>query len=94
MIVEGRAKARSVTVSALLEHGVGWQALSKAPVRDITAVGVLHALRKVQTYEDGAAMGILIPKDKDKAEVDEIVQDTVGYRPRTDDWERVHDDKA
>jgi hypothetical protein len=39
VVVEGRAKARSVTVSALLEHGVGWQALSKTPVRDIVAWG-------------------------------------------------------
>lgn len=94
VIVEGRAKARSVTVSGLLEHGVGWQTLSKAPVRDITAVGVLDALRKVSTYDDGSVMGILLPKERDKAEVGEIVQATVGYRPRTEGFERVHDDEA
>jgi hypothetical protein len=94
VVVEGRAKARSVTVSALLEHGVGWQALSKTPVRDIVAVGVLDALRKVTTYDDGTVLGILLPREKDMDEVNEIIQATVGYRPRTEGFERVNTDAS
>jgi hypothetical protein len=89
VVVEGRAKARSVTVSALLEHGVGWQALSKTPVRDITAAGVLDALRKVTTYDDGMVLGLLLPGEGDVAEAREIVRAAVGYRPRLEGFERA-----
>lgn len=93
-VVEGHAKARSVTVSGLLEHGVGWQALSKTPVRDITAVGVLDALRRVITYDDGTTLGLLRPGEGDMAEADKIVQAAVGYRPRTEGFERVSGDAS
>jgi len=51
-------------------------------------------VRTVITYDEGTAMGILLPGKRDTAKVDEIVRATVGYRPRTDDWELVHDDAA
>jgi hypothetical protein len=91
VVVEGRAKARSVTVSALLGRSIGWQALSKTPVRDITAVGVLDALRKVTTYDDGAIFGILLPKAEEMDTAHEIVRAAVGYRPRLEGFEVIHD---
>jgi hypothetical protein len=94
VVVEGNAKARSVTVSALLDQGVGWQALSKTPVRDIVAVGVLDALRKVTTYDDGTALGLVLPREEDMDEVAKIVQAAVGYRPRTEGFERVNTDAS
>jgi hypothetical protein len=97
VVVEGHAKARSVTVSALLDHGVGWQALSRTPVRDIVAVGVLDALRKVNTYGggmDSPVLGLQLPKEEDMNEVGEIVRAAVGYRPKMEGFERVSGDAS
>jgi hypothetical protein len=58
------------------------------------AVGVLDALRKVTTYDDGTVLGILLPREKDMDEVNEIIQATVGYRPRTEGFERVNTDAS
>jgi hypothetical protein len=91
VIAEGRTKARSATVTALLEQGIGWQALSRAPVRDIMAVGVRDALRKVNTYGggmDSPVLGLGLPREEDKDEVDQIVRAAVGYRPRTEGFVR------
>lgn len=52
------------------------------------------ALRKVTTYDDGTALGLLLPKEGDMDEVREIVRAAVGYRPKTEGFERVSDDEA
>jgi hypothetical protein len=103
-VTEGRARARSVTVSTEAPRGVGWRALGKVPIRDIVATGVLEALRKVEPWADGALELPMMtdqgprlpvrPGPEDMDTVQEIVQAAVGYNPKTKGFEVVSGDAA
>ena len=87
-VADRKARARRVPFETDNPHGVGWTALSKAPVRDIVAKAGRDTLRKTVLYEDGDVLGIVLPDAKDAKEADHLVQSVVGYRPRTEGFER------
>jgi Family of unknown function (DUF5719) len=80
-VVEGRARARSVTVRTDKPHGVGWTALSNVPVRDLVASGVRGALHRLVPEGEGR-MVLKAPSEADADVVLQIVRDSVGYNPK------------
>jgi hypothetical protein len=90
---QGKARARSVTISTTKPHGVGWTALTQVPVRDLVATAVRDALLKsVPTSE--SSRELVPPGAKDAEEVREVVQVAVGYRPDVEGFERVSGDAS
>jgi hypothetical protein len=78
-VVEGRARARRVTVETDNPHGVGWAALAKAPIRDIVATAILASLWK--TVPDADGVPNIVPMERaDEAAAHDVVQAAVGYR--------------
>jgi hypothetical protein len=86
-VVEGKARARSVTVRTDKPHGVGWTALSNVPVRDLVATAVLGALHKLVPEGKVGRLVLATPSKADADVVRRIVQSSVGYRPKTEGFE-------
>jgi hypothetical protein len=83
----GRARARSITVTTDAARGLGWRALGQVPIRDVVAAAVRWELRKVG-LDDGKPFYVLEPGPEDAEAVEEIVRVAVGYRPRTEGLRR------
>jgi hypothetical protein len=86
VMIEGRARAQKVTVSASDPRGIEWTPFAKLPLRDIVATAVLDSLMKVEPGDEGAFQ--FMPA-RNSETVREIVQAAVGYRPDLDRFRRV-----
>jgi hypothetical protein len=84
-----RARPRTVCVTTDRRAGVGWATLSRIPVRDIVATACLDTLRRMQPMGNGETIIVAPLGSEDPERVRTVVQRLVGYKPKTDDFERV-----
>jgi hypothetical protein len=85
-MIEGRARAQKVTVSASDPRGIEWTPFAKLPLRDIVGTAVLDSLVKVDPGNEGTFQ--FMPA-RDTEAVREIVQAAVGYNPNLNRFRRV-----
>jgi hypothetical protein len=86
-VADGRARARRVTVSH--PGGIGWATLAKLPVRDIVGTAVLMVLQRATVQDHGDIRLEFLLGDEGDEQAWRVMQQLVGYSPKTDDFERV-----